>query len=92
MIKSIGLDLVQFFVFVLIIIASGALTFVLASSFDVVGFMIGISVGVLLLLLTGLIFMVTSTVFNTALYVYANNNLVASGFNEDVMRGAFKQK
>ncbi|MDH4295986.1 MAG: DUF6159 family protein [Cyclobacteriaceae bacterium] len=92
LIKSIGLGLVQFFVFVLIILASGALTFVLASSFEVVGSLIGISVGVLLLLLTGLIFMVASTVFNTALYVYANNNLVASGFNEDVMRGAFKQK
>lgn len=92
LIKALGLGLVQFLVFVILIIASGALTFVLSSAFDTIGLLIGISVGVLLLLLTGLVFTVASTIFNTALYVYANNNLIASGFNEEVVRGAFKQK
>jgi hypothetical protein len=92
LIKALGLGLVQFLVFVILIMASGALTFVLSSAFDTVGLLIGISVGVLLLLLTGLVFTVASTIFNTALYVYANNNLIASGFNEEVVRGAFKQK
>jgi len=92
LIKAIGLGLIQLFVFVLIILASGALTYLLASSYDVTGFIVGISLGLLLLLLTGLIFTVASTIFNTALYVYANNNLVASGFTEEVVKGAFKQK
>lgn len=92
LIKALGLGLVQFLVFVMVIIASVALTFALASAFDTVGLLIGISVGALLLLLTGLVFTVASTIFNTALYVYANNNLIASGFNEEVVRGAFKQK
>jgi hypothetical protein len=92
LIKALGLGIVQFLVFVMVIMASAALTFALTSAFDNVGLLIGISVGALLLLLTGLVFTVASTIFNTALYVYANNNLVASGFNEEVVKGAFKQK
>ena len=92
LIKALGLGLVQFLVFVMVILASAALTFVLSSAFDTVGLLIGISVGALLLLLTGLVFTVASTIFNTALFVYANNNLVASGFNEEIVKGAFKQK
>lgn len=92
LIKALGLGIVQFLVFVMVIIASGALTFALSSAFDTAGMLIGISVGALLLLLTGMVFTVASTIFNTALYVYANNNLIASGFNEEVVKGAFKQK
>ncbi len=92
LIKAIGLGLVQLFIIVLIILASGALTYLLASTYDTTGFIIGISVGLLLLLLTGLIFTVATTIFNTALYVYANNNLIPSGFTEEVVKGAFKQK
>jgi hypothetical protein len=92
LIKAIGLGLVQFLVFVLIILISGALTFVLASAFDVMGLLVGIGIGVLLLLLAGLVFTVASTIFNTALYLYANNNMIAEGFSEDVVRGAFKPK
>jgi hypothetical protein len=92
LIRTIGLGLVQFIVFVIIILACGALTIGLQSAFDVVGLLAGIGITAVLLLLTGLIFTVANTVFNTALYVYANNNMVASGFNEDVVKGAFREK
>jgi hypothetical protein len=92
LIKSIGLGLIQLLVFVIIIAATGGLTFLLASSFDVIGMLIGIGIGLVLLFIAGLIFTVASTIFNTALYVYANNQIVASGFSEDVMKAAFKQK
>ncbi|MEO7990915.1 MAG: DUF6159 family protein [Chryseolinea sp.] len=92
LIKAIGLGLVQFLVFVLIIIGSGVLTYGLASAFDITGLWIGIAVGAGLLLLTGLIFTVANTVFNTALYLYANNGMVAEGFSEEVVKGALKQK
>jgi hypothetical protein len=92
LIKRIGLGLIQFFIFLLLIVASIGLTLVLASAFDVIGLLAGIGIGVLLLLLAGLIFTVASTIFNTALYVYANSNTVASGFSEDVVRDAFRQK
>jgi len=92
LIKSIGLGLVQFFVFVLIIGLSFGLTYLLAGWMQTTGLLIGIGVGILALLLTGLIFNVASTIFNTALYVYANSNEVASGFNEEVVKDAFRQR
>lgn len=92
LIKSIGLGLVQFLVFALIIMLSGGLTYVLSSAFQEMGLLIGIGIGVLLVLLAGLIFSVASTIFNTALYVYANNNIIASGFNEEIVKGAFRHK
>jgi hypothetical protein len=92
LIKSIGLGLIQFLVMALIIVASGGLTYLLSSAFQEMGLIIGISVGILLVLLAGLIFSVASTIFNTALYVYANNNIIASGFNEEIVKGAFRHK
>jgi hypothetical protein len=92
LIKTIGLGLVQLLVFFIILIVSGGLTYVLASAFDITGLLVGVGVGILLILLTGLVFTVANTIFNTALYVYANNNMVASGFSEEVVKGAFRQK
>lgn len=92
LIKTIGLGLIQMLIFFLIIIGSGALTYALVSAFDITGLFVGVGIGLLLLLLAGLIFTVASTIFNTALYVYANNNLVAPGFKEEVMQGAFRPK
>lgn len=92
LIKTIGLGLIQMLIFFLIIIGSGALTYALVSAFDTTGLFVGVGIGLLLLLLAGLIFTVASTIFNTALYVYANNNLVAPGFKEEVMQGAFRPK
>jgi hypothetical protein len=91
-IKAIGLGLIQFFIFLLIIIGSIALTVALTSYFEIIGLLTGIGIGIALLLMAGLIFTVANTIFNTALYVYANNNMIASGFSEDVIKGAFKQK
>ncbi|MFZ1805617.1 MAG: DUF6159 family protein [Cyclobacteriaceae bacterium] len=92
LIRHFGLGLIQFFVFVLIIALSFGLTYVLANAFDVTGLLIGIGVGVLLMLLVGLIFSVANTIFNTALYVYANKSLVAEGFDEETVKGAFVNK
>jgi len=92
LIKNIGLGLIQVLTFFLIIALAGALTYGLISVLETTGLLIGIAIGAVLLLFTGLIFTVASTIFNTALYVYANNNLVAPGFQEDVVKGAFRQK
>jgi hypothetical protein len=92
LIRTIGLGLVQFFVFVMIILACGALAFMLTSAYGVVGLLVGVGIGGVLLLLAGLIFTVANTIFNTALYVYANSNTIASGFSQEVVAGAFRQK
>jgi hypothetical protein len=92
LIKNIGLGLIQLLSFFVIIAVSGALAYVLTDLFSTAGLLIGAAIGGALLLLTGLVFTVASTIFNTALYVYANNNLVAPGFKEEVVKGAFRQK
>ncbi len=92
LIKALGLGLIQFFVFFLVILVSGGLAYVLALTYNLTGLLIGISVGLVLLLLVGLIFSVANTIFNTALYVYANNSIIASGFSEEVIKSAFKSK
>ena len=92
LIKTIGLGLVQVLVLLMIVLVSGLVSYGLMSAFDVVGLLAGIGIGALLILLTALVFTVANTIFNTALYVYANNNLVAPGFREDVVKGAFRQK
>lgn len=92
LIRHFGLGLIQFFVFVLIIVLSFGLTYVLANAFEVIGLLIGIGVGALLMLLAGLIFSVANTIFNTALYVYANKSLVPTGFDEETVKDAFAKK
>lgn len=92
LIRHFGLGLIQFFVFVIIIVLSFGLTYVLANAFDVSGLIIGIGVGVLLMLLVGLVFSVANTIFNTALYVYANKSLVPTGFDEESVKDAFTKK
>lgn len=92
LIKAIGLGLIQFLVMFTIVIAAALLTYGLNMAFDMKGLLAGIGIGLLLLMLAGLVFSVASTIFNTALYVYANNGQIASGFNEDIIKGAFRQK
>ncbi|MEQ9413011.1 MAG: DUF6159 family protein, partial [Cyclobacteriaceae bacterium] len=92
LIRHFGLGLIQFFVFVLIIALGFGLTYLLTNAFDTLGLVIGVGVGVLLLLLAGLIFSVANTIFNTALYVYANKSLVPTGFDEETVKGAFVNK
>ncbi|HEY5692256.1 MAG TPA: DUF6159 family protein [Cyclobacteriaceae bacterium] len=92
LIRAIGLGLIQFFTFVLIIVLCIGITYVLGNLIGISGLIAGVSLGLLLLFFAGLIFSVANTIFNTALYVYANNNKVAEGFNEEVVRDAFKTK
>lgn len=92
LIRSIGLGLIQLLIFVMIIGATIGLGYLLNSAYEFVGVLIAIGIGVVLLFITGLIFSVANMVYNTALYVYASNNLIANGFDEDVVRSAFTSK
>ena len=92
LIKSFGLGLIQLFVILGIAAGAALVAFVLNLFIPETGILIGIGIGGLLIFLTALVFSVASTIFNTALYVYANKGAVAEGFNEEVMKGAFKTK
>lgn len=92
LIKSIGLGLVQFLVFVGIAAVSVGLGYLLTAFFDAVGMLVAIGIGVILIFFAGLIFSVANTIFNTALYEYANRGEIVQGFNEEVIRAAFRAK
>lgn len=92
LVRAVGLGFVQLLVFIIIIASCTALSYALYAEFDGMGIVIGAGIGVGLCLFTGLIFAVANTVYNTALYVYANSRQVPSGFNEEVVKYAFRQK
>ncbi|MBR10403.1 MAG: hypothetical protein CMP48_22300 [Rickettsiales bacterium] len=91
-VRSIGLGLMTFFAYVIVITGGVGLTILLANSFDVAGMITGIVIGGCLLLFTGLLFKVAGTVFTTALFVYANEKIVASDYDSALIEGAFKPK
>lgn len=91
-VKSIGLGLMTFFAYVLVIAGGAGLTILLAQQFDAAGMIAGLVIGGCLLLFTGLLFKVAGTVFTTALFVYANEKIVAADFDQDLIAGAFKSK
>ncbi|HQQ96040.1 MAG TPA: DUF6159 family protein [Cyclobacteriaceae bacterium] len=92
LIRHFGLGLIQFIAVFAIIVVSAGLTYGLSMAFDSIGMLIGIGFGVLMLLLSILVFGVATSIFNTALYVYATKGTLASGFDQDTMRSAFRTK
>jgi len=92
LIKYIGLGLISFITYVIIVILFGALSVALANQFGIVGLLFGAGIGLVILLLSVLIFGVASTIFNTALYVYATAGEVETGFDRQLMEQAFKTR
>lgn len=91
-VKSLGLGLMTFFAFLLVGGLSIGLTIVLTNQFEMTGLIAGAAIGACLLLFTGLVFKVAGVIFSTALYVYANEQIVAADFDESIITGAFKTK
>ena len=91
-VRSIGLGLMTFFAYFAVIAGGVGLTILLTNYFDIAGLITGLVIGGCLLLFTGLLFKVASTVFTTALFVYANEKIVASDYDPALIEGAFKSK
>ena len=89
--RHYGLGLIEFLVVLLGIGATIAL-FILLGSLGSTGVIIAISFGVVFILGVVLVFNVAHTVFNTALYVYANRGGTPGGFDENILRGAFRSR
>jgi len=90
LVKGIGLGLVQFLTYLLLILATAGSAYSLYEPANLVGAVAAVGVGILLLLLTALVFSVANTVFNTALYVYAKSGKVAEGFDSEVISAAVR--
>jgi len=91
-VKSLGMGLMTFLAFVVVIAGGSGLTVLLSNLFDVPGMLTGLVILACMVLFTGLVFKVANTIFSTALYVYANEQIVAADFDEEVIKGAFKPK
>lgn len=90
LIKAFGLGAVQFLVILTILALSGLAAYSLGNAFGVIGAIAAVGGGVLLLLLVVLVFGVANTIFNTALYIYANDGKLVSGFDEGTIRNGLR--
>jgi hypothetical protein len=91
LIRHFGLGLVQSvftFVGIIILIPVG---FLVAGQ-GLVPLLIVIGIGILYIVLVSLIFSVANTIFNTALYTYADTGKIPGGYSKDIMKGAFKSR
>lgn len=91
LIRYYGLGMVQFLFMVIVIIIGGALGF-FTMTISPIGGLVILGIAFIALLAIILIFTVANSVFNTALFVYANTGKVPGGFNQDTLQGAFTQK
>ncbi len=92
LVRSLGLGLMQFFAFIVAFGTGVGLAIILSNAFDITGTIIGFVILFALLLMVGLIFNVANMIFNTALYIYGDRQIVAEGFDEQVLDRAFKHK
>jgi polyferredoxin len=83
--------MIQFLLFLLGIIASFILLFVLAG-LGPVGIIITVVIVVSYFLGVILVFNVANTIFYTALYVYADTGKIPEGYSEETMQNAFRPK
>lgn len=89
LIRYFGLGTIEFLFFLLGIIVTFILFFVLAG-LGPIGIIITIVTAVLYFLGVILVFNVANTIFNTALYVYADTGKIPEGYSQEIMQNAFK--
>ncbi len=89
LVRYFGLGLIEFLFLFLGIIVAFTLFLVLAG-LGPVGIIITVMLAVLYFLGVILVFSVANTVFNTALYVYADTGRIPEGYSKEIMQNAFK--
>ena len=92
LVKSFGLGLIHLLAAIAILSVSLGLMSLLNAVYEPAGSWIGAGIAVLFLGITELIFGVANSVFNTALYIYAQNGQLAPGFSSELVQSVFKQK
>ncbi|MCZ7392899.1 MAG: DUF6159 family protein [Candidatus Methanoperedens sp.] len=89
LIRYFGLGMIEFLFLFLGVIVAFMLLFALAV-LGPIGIIITIAIAVLYFLGVILVFSVANTVFNTALYVYADTGKIPEGYSKEIMQNAFK--
>jgi hypothetical protein len=91
LIRHFGLGLMQF-LFILPGILLALVLFSLLGGMGTAGLLVALLLSGGYILGVVLVFNVANNVFNTALFVYAEQGVLPSGFDEDTMRGAFRYR
>ena len=89
LIRYFGLGTIEFLFFLLGIIVTFILFSILAG-LGSIGVIITIIISVLYFLGVILVFNVANTIFNTALYVYADTGKIPEGYSQEIVQNAFK--
>ncbi len=89
LIRYYGLGIIQF-LFILAGAAMVFLLFFLLVPLGIIGVGIVILLGIVYLAIVLLAFSVANTVFNVALYLYAEKGKVPQGYTQEIMKSAFK--
>ncbi len=89
-IRYAGLNIIQFIVTLIGVVILGGIT--------ILSFILNLYVGIVMLIITiifvvvnVLVFQVANDIFNTALFEYAQNGIVPSGYNQKALSDAFAQ-
>ncbi len=91
LIRHYGLGLIQF-LFLMLGVGLGALLFAVLGKLGPTGGIITLGVTFTYMLGVILVFNVAKNVFNTALYVYAKDGTGPRGFDQNVLRSAFRSR
>ncbi len=88
-IKYLGMGIVKFLVYFLIILIIGAVMY-FTINISLTYFLITLGVGILLIIIAALLFSCADQVFDTALFVYADKGKVPSGWNKEILATTFQ--
>ena len=90
-VRHFGMGLIQF-LFFLLGAGIGTGLYFLTASLGLTGILITVIVVVVYFMILILIFNVANSVYNTALFVYADTGKIPTGYNQNLMSNAFKTK
>ena len=91
LIRYLGFGLVEGLLLVAGIV-SGVILVIVSMSFGIIAVGIAILLSVIYILGVIIMFSVATTVFNTALYVYADTGKIPAGFDKEILSNAFQKK
>ena len=91
LIRHFGLGLVELVFFVAGIIISIPLVLV-AIGMGIYGILFAVLLIIIYFITVGIVFSIANSIFNTALYVYADTGKIPKGYSKDVMANAFKSR
>lgn len=92
LVRYFSMGLIKFIFGFLGLIVCGIGTYFLFLALQITGLLIGIGIFIVFLIVLSLVFGVAESVYNTALFVYADKKTVATGYNSNIMQNGFKEQ